>query len=96
MTFKEERKPEAKIISTGRNTFSIRAACLIPKFSICRFNKSINSFCITSHYNIQPLISKDTLERKKKIQKTNLSDVIIQNNIHALFSDYSLLFGQLK
>lgn len=79
----------------GRKTFSIRAACLICKFSICKFNKNTNSCCIISHHNIPLLISKDTLERKK-IRKTNLSDVIIQNNIHALFSDYSLLSGQSK
>lgn len=81
----------------GRKTFRIRAACLICKFSICKFNKNTNSCCIISHHNIQFLISKDTLERKKKkSKKTNLSDVIIQNNIHALFSDYSLLSGQSK
>lgn len=81
----------------GRKTFRIRAACLICKFSICKFNKNTNSCCIISHHNIQLLISKDTLERKKKkSKKTNLSDVIIQNNIHALFSDYSLLSGQSK
>lgn len=49
----------------GRKTFSIRAACLICKFSICKFNKNTNSCCIISHHNIQLLISKDTLERKK-------------------------------
>lgn len=94
--FKGRKEARSKNISMGRKTFSIRAACLIHKFSICKCNKNINSFCIISQHNSQPLMSKATLERKKKIWKTNLSDVIIQNNIHALFSDYSLLSRQLK
>lgn len=66
-----QRRKEArsKNISMGRKTFSIRAACLICKFSICKFNKNTNSCCIISYHNIQPLISKDTLERKKKNPK---------------------------
>lgn len=69
----------------GRKTFHIRAACLICKFSICKFNKNTNSCCIISHHNIQFLISKDTLERKKKNPKKPTSQMSSYRTTFTLF-----------
>lgn len=61
-----KKEGSQKNISMGTKPFSIRAACFICKCSVCKCHKNINSFCIISHHDSQPLIGKDTLERKKK------------------------------